>query len=202
MIISRDQTIAGRPAVEIRDVMRSIRGRGYTVIGLAESQGVGESDGRDLVADLVAEGYLERAHHPTPVVVGSVENAVPFDELVVFTTTIAGNALAKAPIGKRMPRAEADRLLQGVINRAAEVNDSDGWLHWVPEIVLYGSLASAATARWATSTWAWCLSRGGVIFGPSVAQRVLATVGGKPDDNRPFPHLTDREHDVLRLLVT
>lgn len=172
------------------------------MIGLAESQGVGESDGRDLVADVVAEGYLERAHHPTPVVVGSVENAVPFDELVVFTTTIAGNALAKAPIGMRMPRAEADRLLQGVINRAAEVNDSDGWLHWVPEIVLYGSLASAGDGPVGDVDVGVVLEPGGVIFGPSVAQRVLATVGCKPDDNRPFPHLTDREHDVLRLLVT
>lgn len=42
---------------------------------------------------------------------------------------------------------------------------------------------------------------GGVIFGPSVARRVLATVAGKPDDTRPFPHLTHREHDVLRLLA-
>lgn len=45
------------------------------------------------------------------------------------------------------------------------------------------------------------VAAGGVIFGPNVAQRVLTTVAGKPDDSRPFPHLTDREHDVLRLLA-
>ena len=45
------------------------------------------------------------------------------------------------------------------------------------------------------------VAAGGVMFGPSVAQRVLATVAGKPDDSRPSPHLTDREHDVLRLLA-
>lgn len=76
------------------------------------------------------------------VVTGTPETDVRFDELVLVSTTIAGNALAKARIGKRMERSVAEGLLRGVLDRAAEVNHTDVWLHWVRQVVLYGSLAS------------------------------------------------------------
>jgi DNA-binding NarL/FixJ family response regulator len=41
---------------------------------------------------------------------------------------------------------------------------------------------------------------GQAIFGPVVAQRVLARLGASTDED-PFPQLTPREHDVLRLLA-
>lgn len=42
---------------------------------------------------------------------------------------------------------------------------------------------------------------GQAIFGPSVAQRVLARLGAPTNSDDPFPQLTPREHDVLRLLA-
>jgi DNA-binding NarL/FixJ family response regulator len=42
---------------------------------------------------------------------------------------------------------------------------------------------------------------GQAIFGPAVAQRVLARLGARSSDEDPFPQLTPREHDVLRLLA-
>jgi DNA-binding NarL/FixJ family response regulator len=42
---------------------------------------------------------------------------------------------------------------------------------------------------------------GQAIFGPAVAQRVLARLGAPAADEDPFPQLTPREHDVLRLLA-
>jgi DNA-binding NarL/FixJ family response regulator len=42
---------------------------------------------------------------------------------------------------------------------------------------------------------------GEAIFGPAVAQRVLARLGVPSTDEDPFPQLTPREHDVLRLLA-
>jgi DNA-binding NarL/FixJ family response regulator len=42
---------------------------------------------------------------------------------------------------------------------------------------------------------------GQAIFGPAVAQRVLARLGAPSTDEDPFPQLTPREHDVLRLLA-
>jgi DNA-binding NarL/FixJ family response regulator len=41
---------------------------------------------------------------------------------------------------------------------------------------------------------------GQAIFGPSVAQRILARLGAQATGDDPFPQLTPREHDVLRLL--
>jgi len=42
---------------------------------------------------------------------------------------------------------------------------------------------------------------GQAIFGPAVAQRVLARLGAPMTDEDPFPQLTPREHDVLRGLL-
>jgi DNA-binding NarL/FixJ family response regulator len=41
---------------------------------------------------------------------------------------------------------------------------------------------------------------GQAIFGPSVALRILARLGAPATGDDPFPQLTPREHDVLRLL--
>ena len=53
----------------------------------------------------------------------------------------ATGALGKARVGKPMARAEAMKLLEGVVARAEDANGSDRWLDWVVELVLYGSLA-------------------------------------------------------------
>jgi hypothetical protein len=41
-----------------------------------------------------------------------------------------------------MDRSVAHQLLREVINRADAVNHSDRWLHWVRQLILYGSLAA------------------------------------------------------------
>ena len=42
---------------------------------------------------------------------------------------------------------------------------------------------------------------GQAIFGPTVAQRVLTRLGAPSAADDPFPQLTPREHDVLKLLA-
>ncbi len=42
---------------------------------------------------------------------------------------------------------------------------------------------------------------GQAIFGPAVARRVVARLGAISSEKDPFPQLTPREHDVLRLLA-
>jgi DNA-binding NarL/FixJ family response regulator len=42
---------------------------------------------------------------------------------------------------------------------------------------------------------------GQAIFGPAIAQRVLARLATPFTDDDPFPQLTPREHDVLRLVA-
>jgi hypothetical protein len=139
MIIGREQRIVGRPAVEVRDLMRAIRGVGFTI---AERTGMTEAAARRLVRDFQDRGFIDRVGRPMSVVTGTAEDGVPFAELTFVTTTIAGNALATARIGKRMDRSVAHQLLREVINRADAVNHGDRWLHWVRHLILYGSLAA------------------------------------------------------------
>lgn len=64
----------------------------------------------------------------------------------MWVPTIAGNALAKAQIGSPMARRKARALLDGAVGRASQVNENGDWLHYVTEIVLYGSLARSDDA--------------------------------------------------------
>ncbi len=45
------------------------------------------------------------------------------------------------------------------------------------------------------------VARGEVIFSAGAAERLLAFVTGTAASARPFPQLTDREHDILRLIA-
>lgn len=45
------------------------------------------------------------------------------------------------------------------------------------------------------------VARGEVIFGSSIAQRVLEHLSGTAMSPRPFPHLTAREHEILELVA-
>src|SRR5207248_8644989 len=84
---------------------------------------------------------LELVEHPAVTVTGTGEDPSAYDASEFYRTTIAGNALAKARVGKPMARTDAVKLLEGVIARAEDANRSGRWLDWVVEIVLYGSLA-------------------------------------------------------------
>lgn len=143
MMIAPGQLIAGRPALEVRDIMRRMRERGYTCLGLARELRVDEMTASRLLADLLNAGLVERCDAVVgTIVVGEAEQGQPVHALELFASAVAGNALAKARTGRKMPRKEAYELLQGVIDRAEGVNHDDTWLHWVIEVVLYGSLAT------------------------------------------------------------
>lgn len=45
------------------------------------------------------------------------------------------------------------------------------------------------------------VARGEVIFGASIAQRVLEHLSGTQASLRPFPQLTEREHEILELVA-
>ncbi|OJV28804.1 MAG: hypothetical protein BGO26_15285 [Actinobacteria bacterium 69-20] len=46
-----------------------------------------------------------------------------------------------------------------------------------------------------------CVARGEVIFSAGAAERLLTFVTASAANARPFPQLTDREHDILRLIA-
>jgi hypothetical protein len=140
MLIGRDQVIVGRPAVEVREILRTLNDVPHSTRALAERLGLDEAAARSLVSDLRAEDLIEMCDRSGPYVVTANEDATgPFPEM--WSTTIGGAALAKARIGVPMRRVTAQGLLDGVLARVIEVNRSDEWLHWVIEVVLYGSFA-------------------------------------------------------------
>lgn len=147
MLIQREQLIAGRPAVEVRDLMRMMQQTAHSIGGLAAALSVSESEAAGLMADLRSAGLIEIIEsYSGPYMVGRDEDR-PGDEAPgLWSTTINGNALAKARIGKPMSRADAQELCDGVVARAQQVNANDDWLHWVLELGLYGSFSAPGDA--------------------------------------------------------
>lgn len=138
VLISRDQLIAGRPAVEVRAVMRLLRHTAFTIRALAVEVGISDRQADALIADLAREGLVELCGEVTDVRMASGETHSPLPPL--WTVSLAGSALAKARIGQPMPRAKAEALLAEVLDRARAASESDVWLDRIAKIVLYGSL--------------------------------------------------------------
>jgi predicted nucleotidyltransferase len=145
MLIQRDQTIAGRPAVQIRGWMRDLQREAWSLAAFAEQHELTSSDAEHAMGELVALGLVRGAEGGGTFRIGATEDLGELPTL--YTTTISGNALAKARIGTPMPRSKAQELLEELIARVESVNDSDEWLHWVTEVQLYGSLARPETEQ-------------------------------------------------------
>lgn len=146
MLISRDQTIAGIPAVQARDLMRRIRECAVTVSYVAEFLGVADTEAKSILDRLEHEGFMCRVEPFSRggTLTGVAEGDIPTKELAPWGTTIAGNALSKARIGRPMPRAQAEGLLDGLIARAAAVNEDPTGVFTVESVSVFGSFADPA----------------------------------------------------------
>ena len=138
MLISRDQLIASRPAVEVREVVRLLRHTAFTIRALAVELGVSDHVADVLIADLALEGRVETRDEVTDLTLAPRETYEARPD--AWSVTLAGSALAKARIGQPMQRAKAEALLAEVLDRARIANESDVWPDRVTKIVLYGSL--------------------------------------------------------------
>jgi hypothetical protein len=141
MLIARDQTIAGVSAVTAREVARLVMHRSATVGVVADEFGISRDDSRTLLRALAAEGFLT-TNEPHEWSRSFDDERQPGGEKPeLWRTTVAGNALAKARIGKRMPRERAERYLREFLERVEEVNADPDELWWVEHVELFGSLA-------------------------------------------------------------
>ena len=61
---------------------------------------------------------------------------------LIWKTGVAGNAIAKARIGKRMSRADGQRLLEGLLVRVAQINADSDELYDIERVELFGSMLS------------------------------------------------------------
>ncbi|HVJ37205.1 MAG TPA: hypothetical protein VM687_05310 [Stenotrophomonas sp.] len=130
MRISKQQQIAGAPAVLLRDAFKRLRDGGpWTRSDLAAVLGL--EDVTSILATLRAEGFVE----PDDRFVG---------EEPLYRLTADGGALANAKATAPIARATAERLLRGVVDRAGEMNARSDYLHYVREIRVFGSYLSDA----------------------------------------------------------
>ena len=136
VLIERGQRIAGLSAVTVRKLMRSTRTSALSVGRVGEVLSISRDAAVELVAALQASGYIEPERHAWSTWRARDED----DSVAYWQTTVRGNALAKARVGKPMPRAKAEGLLQAFLDRVREANADPDELFWVDVVYLYGSL--------------------------------------------------------------
>lgn len=140
MLISRDQAIAGRPAVEMRGLMRTIRNAAVSLGLVAQELDVDPDVAESLLDDLERLGFVGLvAAHERSYVLGC--QGEPIDEDALWGTTILGNALAKARIGNPMPRSKARVLCDEFLGRVAAVNADPESAFLVDRVGVFGSFA-------------------------------------------------------------
>ena len=136
--------IAGFPAVELRAVMRELRSYAMSARILTKHLGVQEA--ASVIAGLESAGLIE----PRPRGAGGsfgIEDDEDWRDVTLYRTTIAGNALAKARIGKPMKRQRAEELLSGLLDRVRAENDSQDGLFWIERVGVFGSFADVSKAE-------------------------------------------------------
>lgn len=145
MLITRDQQIAGLSAVDARALMRAIRDYSVTVGAVAELMNISTQEADDLIERLATAGLVCRVDRTQRSDCQYLEvEAASFREaeaLDYWGTTLAGNALSKARIGKPMHRSKAEKLLEGLLDRVEAVNADPDGLFSVEKVEIFGSFA-------------------------------------------------------------
>src|ERR1035438_6871500 len=119
MQIDPKGTIAGCPALLIRQTLRQLRTRlrwGLDELNSAASLEAGQ--GRALIKALLSEGLIESAGRNT------------------WTVSQAGQTLSSATAAKRITRATAQKALQQFLGRVAKVNSDPYFLGKVTRVLL------------------------------------------------------------------
>lgn len=120
-----------------RKLMRSMRSTAMSTGRIGEELGLDRVQASDVVAALVADGYIE----PEKEALSRWRSEDDGDTVKFWEPTIGGIALSKARIGKGIPRAKAERILQAFLDRVRDANADPEELFWVERVELYGSLA-------------------------------------------------------------
>ena len=122
MRIAPSDTIAGIPAVKLRDGLREAAPF-VSQSGLAASLTLDADESTMLIGLLEADGYVVRT-----------------DEGTGWLLSFKGAALTMAKATRPFTRSVADQHLFKFIERVGESNASSYWLYWIDEVWLFGSM--------------------------------------------------------------
>lgn len=128
MQIDPKATINGYPLLSIRDLLRR-HGDRLTAqnvrVFLSKHLPMSTTQAQELIARLEQEKRIEPR--------GDSKSSS------YWSCTDAGRQLAHARASKPIKRATAERLLQGLLARAQEINDDNGFLYRITRIAVFGS---------------------------------------------------------------
>ena len=129
MYIDPKSKIAGRPTLQIRDLMRKIGGGNVSVELIAEYLDKSIQDTKKIITELLHENYIE------------INPNIP-GKRNWYRTTLEGNSLGLASAAKPLKRSTAERKLSEFMERVKRINSDDSYLYKVKKVVVFGSYLS------------------------------------------------------------
>jgi hypothetical protein len=126
--LHRGQTIAGFPALILRDLLRSLVGATFRP-GYLIDRGFDPKDAPGLIDSLIQSGFIEP----------DFEARRHDDARDLYKLTKQGEALSRASGAKPVLRKTADRILAQFMDRVQIVDGNPEFLVRVTEVVVFGS---------------------------------------------------------------
>lgn len=133
MLIRKGQLIAGLPAFQARALMRRMGDDGLSPREIAATLKLVESDARVVIERLEQTGHIERDNSPDD----SIDDEI-------WLATSKGRRLSLATGARPLKRATAERVLRGLLDRVAVMNESDRYAFVVTEVYVFGSYLTDA----------------------------------------------------------
>ncbi len=126
MQITKDQLIAGQPALKVRSFLRT-----YSILSFYTSEfekvlNLSPAEAEDFACEMVNLGFFTQTTH------------CPINNRPVYQVGDQGHRLANASAAKPITRKTADRVLQEFIERVRIVNASTLYAYKVETAVLFG----------------------------------------------------------------
>jgi predicted nucleotidyltransferase len=130
MRIDPNESIAGQPALSVRQTLRRLRDQlQWRVEDLESTASLKAGEARTFLKTLLAEGLVESTGPGT------------------WTITQAGQSLSSATAAQRVTRATAEKSLQEFSRRVERVNREPYFLGKVTRVVLFGSMLKPEVER-------------------------------------------------------
>jgi predicted nucleotidyltransferase len=130
MRITTDQSIAGYPALQVREFVRKYRFTNFSARAAEAALMLSTEAAANFLSKLADLGYIGKSRE---------QNGNQ-----LFQLTSSGQALANASAAKPIHRKTAARVLAQFLERVHKVNASPEYLFRVKNVVLFGSILSHA----------------------------------------------------------